>query len=63
MRVGFTGTRHGMTDACDVLIACPCDADEQNHGGTWYTVSYARKKGKRIIIVWPNGTLTEENPC
>jgi hypothetical protein len=48
-----------IVDGCDLLIACPAEMKE-GAGGTRYTVRYARKKGKRIIIVWPDGTTTEE---
>ena len=46
-----------IVDGCDVLIACPCDMTEQPRGGTWYTVGYARKNGKCVIIVWPDGSV------
>lgn len=49
-----------IVDATDALVACPCDMAEQARGGTWYTVGYARKKGKRLWIIWPDGTVTEE---
>lgn len=46
-----------IVDAADMLIACPCDMTPQPRGGTWYTVGYARKKGKRVVIIWPDGTV------
>lgn len=49
-----------IVDACDVLIAAPADLTEQPKGGTWYTVRYARKLGRRIWIVWPSGKVKEE---
>lgn len=49
-----------IVDACDVLVACPKGMAEERRSGTWATVRYARKRGKRIVIVWPNGTVTEQ---
>lgn len=49
-----------IVDFTDILIACP-EGPETLRSGTWSTIRYARKLGRRIIIVWPNGTTTEEN--
>lgn len=49
-----------IVDESECLVACPCDMREQPRGGTWYTIGHARKKGKPRWIVWPDGTLTEE---
>ena len=46
---------HDIVDACDVLIACPQTIEEQLRSGTWATVRYARKIGKRVIMVSPLG--------
>jgi hypothetical protein len=46
-----------IVNACHVLIACPKGPEEQR-SGTWATVRYARKRGKRIVIIWPDGTIT-----
>jgi hypothetical protein len=45
---------------CEVLVACPGGMAEQSKGGTWYTVQCARRAGKRLIVLWPNGTSEEE---
>lgn len=37
--------------ACDVLIAAPKTEKEELRSGTWATIRYARKLGKRVIIV------------
>lgn len=47
-----------IVDACELLIACPKGPEEQR-SGTWATVRYARKVGKRVVIVWPNGEVTQ----
>jgi hypothetical protein len=49
-----------IVDSTDVLVANPRTMSEEQ-GGTWYTVNYARKQGKPIVIVWPDGTVAREN--
>ena len=44
----------------DLLIATPHGYQEEMRSGTWYTIRQARKRGKKIIIVWPNGSQTCE---
>lgn len=51
---------HDIVDASDRLLAAPKGAEEQR-SGTWSTVRYARKRGKPITIVWPDGSITREN--
>lgn len=46
---------------CDVLVACPRGPESTlPRSGTWATIRRARKWKRRIIIVWPDGSLTEE---
>lgn len=45
-----------------MLIAAPKANSEQLRSGTWATVRYARKIGRRVIIIWPNGDLKEDTP-
>ena len=49
-----------IVDETDVLIAMPQTAEETIRSGTWSTVRYARKLGRKIYIINPNGTVTEE---
>jgi hypothetical protein len=46
---------HDIVDACDVLIATPAQRNEVLRSGTWATIRYARKKGKEVIIINPEG--------
>lgn len=46
----------------DGLIAAPKEYSEVLRSGTWSTIRRARKLGRRIWIVWPDGTFREENP-
>lgn len=50
---------HDIVDACEWLIAAPKGPEEQR-SGTWATVRYARKVGRPISIVWPDGNVTRE---
>lgn len=43
---------------CAVLLACPGEMTEQARGGTWYTINYAKKVGKPVRILWPDGSMT-----
>ncbi len=40
-----------IVDNSDILIACPKDFN-QTRSGTWYTINYAHKQGKPVIILW-----------
>lgn len=44
-----------IVDMCNVLIACPFDKSQT--GGTWYTIKYADKQDKNLIIVYRDGNL------
>lgn len=47
-----------IVDACDILLVCPKGMQEEQRSGTWATVRYARRQGRRIMIFWPDGTIT-----
>lgn len=44
-----------IVDETDLLVACPRMMKAEAHSGTWNTIKYASKKGKPIIIIWPDG--------
>jgi len=50
-----------IVDSCDVLLACP-HGPEEPRSGTWATIRYARKVGRKIFVFWPDGKVTGENP-
>lgn len=51
-----------IVDHCTILIAVPKGQREEIRSGTWSTVRYARKMGRTICIIEPDGTVTWENP-
>lgn len=50
-----------IVNASDLLIACPQGKEEELRSGTWATIRYARRMGKQIIIIHPDGTTKEES--
>lgn len=51
--------RH-IVDSSQLMIACP-NGKEYLRSGTWSAVRYARKKFKRIYIIYPDGEVVVEN--
>ena len=45
-----------IVDACELLIATPKEKEMQQRSGTWYTIRYALRMHRRVIIVFPDGT-------
>jgi hypothetical protein len=52
----YLARNRDIVDETDMLIATPAEAEHQDRGGTWYTIDYAAKVGKRVIIICPDGT-------
>ena len=51
---------HQIVDETHELIACP-QGREVLRSGTWATVRYARKIGKPLTIIMPDGSWWKEN--
>jgi hypothetical protein len=47
-----------IVKACDILIAAPAEAEERLRSGTWATVREARRRGKRVYLLLPNGEVS-----
>ncbi len=45
-----------IVDATDEMVATP-DGPERQRSGTWSTIRYAVKKGRRVNIIWPDGRI------
>ena len=46
-----------IVDETGVLIAMPYQTQEQLRSGTWSTVRYARRLGRRVIIIGRDGEV------
>lgn len=55
----YLDRNHDIVDACDILYATPKGFKEELRSGTWATIRYARKKGKKIKIIFPDGSIGE----
>lgn len=47
--------------ACDILLAAPLGMIEERRSGTWAAVRAARRVGKAITIIFPDGTTKQEH--
>ena len=56
----FLDLNQDIVDWSHTIIATPATAKEQLRSGTWAAVRYARKRGRAIHIVWPDGTVAFE---
>ncbi len=45
----------------ELIIATPKQMAEIQRSGTWATVRYARRKDRGIFIVYPDGTVEEDD--
>lgn len=53
---------HDIVRVSRVLIAAPGEMTEQLRSGTWATVRYARKLGRTIRLIMPDGSKRIEPP-
>lgn len=45
-----------IVNRCQLLVATPGGMSEELRSGTWFTVRYARKIKRPIVLVYPDGT-------
>lgn len=50
----YLARNRDIVDQTDILVACP-KGPEERRSGTWSTVRYAKKVGRRVIIIMPDG--------
>ena len=55
----FLIRNHDIVDSSSALIATPKEMEEIMRSGTWATIRYARKAGKKLYLVLPDGSLSE----
>lgn len=48
-----------IVDDCEVLVATPASVQEVSRSGTWATIRRGWKAEKRVIIVFPDGSIGE----
>lgn len=46
-----------IVDSVKAMIAAPKEFEESLRSGTWATVRYARRVGRPVWLVWPDGTV------
>ena len=51
----FLDAGHHVADSADVLIAVWDGRESRGKGGTADIVRYAQQKGKRTVVIWPDG--------
>lgn len=48
-----------IAKAGDIILATPKEMKEVQRSGTWATIRYGRDMGKRVIIVYTDGSIGE----
>jgi hypothetical protein len=54
----FLERNRDIVDLTNVMIAAPNSPTEKLRSGTWSTMRYAAKQGKKVYVINPNGTVT-----
>jgi len=47
-----------IVKSSDIIIACPKEFKEVKRSGTWSTVRCARRLGKLVFVIFPDGSYT-----
>lgn len=50
-----------IVSASSFVVACSATMKETQRGGTWSTVRYAESRGRKVIIVFPDGSIEKRN--
>lgn len=53
----YLARNHKIVDAAEEMIATPGEFEEQLRSGTWATIRYARRLGKPIHVILPDGRV------
>ena len=53
----YVARDHDIVDETDCLLAAPKTDTEELRSGTWLTVRYAVKQGKRVFLILPSGKM------
>lgn len=58
----YMDRNRAIVSACDVIIACPKEYDTVRRSGTWATMRFAKRAGKSVVMIRPDGeVVTEES--
>ncbi len=49
-----------IVERTEALVACPGGFEEERRSGTWATIRAARKLGRPVAIIWPDGRVERE---
>ena len=55
--LAYMARNHAIVHVSAEVVAAPAEMGEVMKSGTWATVRHARKLGKMVTIVYPDGTL------
>ena len=55
-RKSYLIRNRGIVDSTDRLLATPNEDYERLRSGTWSTIRYAKKCGKLVTIIFPDGS-------
>jgi hypothetical protein len=60
-RYGHLRRNRNIVDAVHAMVACPRGFEEELRSGTWATIRYARKIGRQLYVVYPDGRVDVES--
>ncbi len=53
---GYLERDRDIAEESSYLVACPL-GPESRHSGTWYTVRHARRIGRPVVAIFPDGRI------
>lgn len=57
MRLPYLQRNRAIVDATEMLVATPRQSKEIRRSGTWATIRWALKKGRPVVIIFPDGSV------
>ena len=57
----YLDRNHDIVNASGVILATPKGDIEELRSGTWATIRYARRDGRRLAVVCPSGEIRRKN--
>ena len=55
--MGYLERNRAIVNATSHLIATPNSDRPKPRSGTWYTIMYAKRQGKKVTIIYPDGNI------